>query len=83
MSAEEALHLAGAEPDYHVKDLFNAIEKGDFPVYTLSVQVMTTEEAEKYRFNIFDDTVTWPHHDYPLRPVGKITFNKNVSLATS
>lgn len=83
LPAEEALRLAGAEPDYHVKDLFDAIEKGDYPTYTLSVQVMTIEQAQKYRYNIFDDTVTWPHHDYPLRPVGKITFNKNVSQHSS
>jgi catalase len=77
MKAEDAVRLAGEEPDYHVKDMFNAIEKGDFPTWTMCLQVMDPKEAETYHWNIFDATRIWPHKDYPLIPVGKLTLNKN------
>lgn len=77
MDSAEAARLAGAEPDYHVKDLYNAIEKGDFPTWTMNLQIMDAKEAETYRWNIFDDTRIWPHKDFPLHPVGKLTLNKN------
>lgn len=77
MKSEDAVRLAGEEPDYHVKDLYNAIEKGDFPTWTMYLQVMDPKEAETYRWNIFDATKIWPHKDYPLIPVGKLTLNKN------
>jgi catalase len=77
LDAGEALRLAGEEPDFHVKDMFNAIEKGDFPTWTLFIQVMDPKEAEDYRWNIFDATKIWPHKDFPLQPVGKLTLNKN------
>ncbi|ORY17073.1 catalase-like domain-containing protein [Clohesyomyces aquaticus] len=77
LSTEDAARLAGQEPDYHVKDLFNAIERGDYPKWTLYLQVMDPKEAETYRWNIFDATQIWPHRDYPLVPVGKLTLNKN------
>jgi catalase len=77
MDAAEAVRLAGEEPDYHVKDLYNAIEKGDYPTWTMNLQIMDPKEAETYRWNIFDDTRIWPHKDFPLHPVGKLTLNKN------
>lgn len=77
MSAEKAGHLAGTDPDYHTRDMFEAIERGDYPTWTLFFQVITKEEAEKYRWNIFDMTKVVPHKDFPLRPVGKLTLNKN------
>ncbi|KAL1605017.1 catalase A [Paraconiothyrium brasiliense] len=77
LKTEEAGKLAGQEPDYHVKDLYNAIENGDYPVWTLNLQIMDPKEAETYRWNIFDDTKIWPHKDCPLIPVGKLTLNKN------
>lgn len=79
MDRETAARLAGTEPDYHVKDLFNAIESGDFPTWKVYIQVMTPEEAKECPIDIFDCTYTWPHQNYPLRLVGKITLNKNVS----
>jgi len=79
LSAEDALRLAGEDPDYHVKDLYNAIEKGDYPIWTLYLQIMEPKDAETYRWNIFDMTKIWPHKDYPLQPVGKLTLNKNAS----
>jgi catalase len=77
MDAADAVRLAGEEPDYHVKDMYNAIEKGDYPTWTMNLQVMDPKDAETYRWNIFDDTRIWPHKDYPLIPVGKLTLNKN------
>jgi len=79
LPAEEALRLAGEEPDYHVQDLYDAIERGDYPVWTLYLQIMDPKEAETYRWNIFDMTKIWPHADYPLQPVGKLTLNRNPS----
>jgi catalase len=76
-SDEDATRLAGEEPDYHVKDLYNAIEKGDYPTWTMYLQVMDPADAETYHWNIFDATKIWPHADYPLLPVGKLTLNKN------
>ena len=79
MSPEDAAKNAGANADYHTADLFNAIGKGDYPVWTLYVQVMDPKVAETYSVNIFDITKTWPRKDFPLLPVGKMTLNRNVS----
>ncbi|KAE8443850.1 hypothetical protein EG329_001259 [Mollisiaceae sp. DMI_Dod_QoI] len=73
----EATKIAGENPDHNVQDLFENIEKGNFPSWTAYVQVMTPEQAETYRWNIFDMTKVWPHKDHPLRPFGKLTFNRN------
>lgn len=83
MSLEEAKRLAGEAPDYHSTDMWNAIARGDFPTWTLYAQVMKPEEAEGYRWNIFDDTKIWPHGDFPLRPLGKMTLNRNVRSGLS
>ena len=77
MSNEEAERLAGTDGDYHRRDLFEAIERGDFPSWRLEVQVMPYEEAKDYRFNPFDLTKTWSKKDYPRIPVGRFTLNEN------
>ncbi|KAK3367515.1 catalase-like domain-containing protein [Podospora didyma] len=77
LTAAEATRLAGEDPDNHTADLHNSIAAGNFPSWTLSIQVMTPQQAETYRWNIFDMTKVWPHADFPLQPVGKLTFNKN------
>jgi len=77
MPVEEANTLAGECPDYHTVELFNAIERGDFPKWTFCVQVMPEEEAETYRWNAFDLTKVWPHADYPLIEVGVLELNRN------
>ncbi|OCL08896.1 catalase-domain-containing protein [Glonium stellatum] len=79
LTKEQAAKIAGENPDYHVEDLFTAIERGDFPSWTIYVQVMELSDAEAYRWNIFDMTKVWPHSDYPLRPVAKLTLNENPS----
>jgi catalase len=80
---DEAVRLAGEAPDYHTLDLFNAIERGDYPSWNMFIQVMKPKEAESYRWNIFDMTKVWPHADFPLIPVGKLTLNKNVRSYSS
>ncbi|KAK0724676.1 catalase-like domain-containing protein [Lasiosphaeris hirsuta] len=78
-TAAEATHLTGVDPDNHTRDLYDAIETGNFPSWTLYIQAMTPEQAETYRWNVFDLTQVWPHADFPLIQVGKLTFNKNPS----
>jgi catalase len=69
--------LAGTSPDHHRQDLFGSIAEGDFPSWTMFVQIMPMEDADGYRFNPFDLTKVWPHRDYPLIRVGKMTLNRN------
>jgi catalase len=71
--------MAAADTDYHQRDLFEHIAAGDFPSWTLRLQVMPFEEAKTYRFNPFDLTKVWPHGDYPLIEVGRLTLNRNVT----
>src|SRR5690606_26844704 len=74
---QEAMQMAGMDADFHRRDLFEAIAKGDHPSWTLSVQVMPYEEAKTYRINPFDLTKVWSHSDYPLIKVGTMTLNHN------
>ena len=78
LTQDEADQLAGVDADYHQRDLFDAIERGDHPSWTLKMQIMPFEDAKTYRFNPFDLTKVWPHGDYPLIEVGKLTLNRNV-----
>ncbi|RIW28626.1 catalase [Bacillus salacetis] len=74
---EVAARIAGENPDYHTEDLFNSIEKGDFPVWKLYVQIMPLEDAETYRFDPFDVTKVWSHKDYPLVEAGRMVLDRN------
>jgi catalase len=58
-------------------DLFNAIDKGDFPKWKVSIQIMPEADAETYHINPFDLTKVWPHGDYPLVEVGEMTLDRN------
>jgi catalase len=78
LTQEDADQLASADGDYHQRDLYDAIENGEYPSWTLKVQIMPFEEAKTYRLNPFDLTKVWPHSDYPLHEVGKLTLNRNV-----
>lgn len=72
---------ANYSPDYSTKDLYEAIEKGDFPKWDLSVQTMTSRQAEevweKQGINIFDLTHVWPQGQFPLRKIGEFVLNEN------
>ena len=78
LTQAEADQMAGQDADYHQRDLYTAIGRGQYPSWTLKVQIMPFEEAKTYRFNPFDLTKVWPHADYPLHEVGKMTLNRNV-----
>ena len=73
----EVDRLAGADSGHDARDLHEAIERGEHPSWTLKAQIMPFEEAKTYRFNPFDLTKVWPHGDYPLREVGRLTLDRN------
>ncbi|WP_367305629.1 catalase [Alicyclobacillus acidocaldarius] len=73
----EAVDMAGRDPDFATRDLFDAIERKEYPSWTLYVQIMPFEDAERYTFDPFDVTKVWLHGDYPLIPVGKLVLNRN------
>jgi catalase len=73
----EAAQLVWSDYDYHTRDLFDAIARGDHPSWTLYVQIMPFDDAPGYRFNPFDLTKVWPHSDYPLVEVGRMTLDRN------
>jgi catalase len=77
MTQEEGDEIAGKDPDYHTRHLFETIANGVFPKWTFYVQVMPEVEAETYRWNPFDLTKIWPHTDYPLIEVGVMELNRN------
>ncbi len=77
LTQDEADRLAGTDGDYHRRDLFDAIKRGEYPTWSLKVQIMPFEEAKTYRLNPFDLTKVWPHGDYPLHDVGRLTLNRN------
>eukprot|EP01068_Selenidium_serpulae_P020993 Selendium_serpulae@DN94_c0_g1_i1.p1 len=77
LTADRAQKLAGSDPDYATRDLYNAIAKNDPPSWTMFIQVMPESDALTYRYNVLDVTKVWPHADYPLVPVGTLTLNRN------
>ncbi|KOT87878.1 catalase [Streptomyces sp. NRRL F-5755] len=77
LTQEEADRLAGEDGDVHRRDLYQAIAAGDAPSWTMYVQVMPFDDAPDYRFNPFDLTKVWPHADYPLIEVGRMTLDRN------
>ncbi|WP_310714642.1 catalase [Streptomyces lydicus] len=77
LTASEAAEISGRDPDSHQRDLREAIERGDFPSWTVQVQIMPAAEAANYRFNPFDLTKVWPHEDYPPIEIGKLELNRN------
>ena len=79
LTQADADRIAGEDGDYHQRDLYEAIERGEHPSWTLKMQVMPFEEAKTYRFNPFDLTKVWPHGDYPLIDVGSFTLDRNVA----
>ena len=74
---ESAEEMKGRDPDYSQRDLFDAIQKGNFPKWRVSLQIMPEKEADSYHVNPFDLTKVWPHKDYPLIEVGELVFDRN------
>jgi catalase len=73
----EADALASEDPDFHRRDLWDAIAAGNAPEWRLEMQIMPFEEAADYRFNPFDLTKVWPHADYPPITVGRLVLDRN------
>ncbi len=77
LSEAEAAALIGGDRESHQRDLFDAIERGDYPKWRVCVQIMPEAEADKTPYNPFDLTKVWPHGDYPLIDVGILELNRN------
>jgi catalase len=73
----EAETLVGRDRESHQRDLYESIERKDFPRWTLFVQIMPEKQAGSYRINPFDLTKVWPKSDYPLIEVGEMELNRN------
>ena len=77
LTNEEAAAIVAQDRESHQRDLYEAIERGDFPRWTLYFQIMTEEQANNYKENPFDITKTWSHKDFPLIEVGVLELNRN------
>ncbi|MFD5073481.1 catalase [Streptomyces sp. NPDC058371] len=77
LTVEDAVKVSGLDPDSHQRDLRESIEHGEFPSWTVQVQIMPEAEAAHYRFNPFDLTKVWPHADYPEIEIGRLELNRN------
>ncbi|OGB13784.1 MAG: catalase HPII [Burkholderiales bacterium RIFCSPLOWO2_12_67_14] len=74
---DEAVKIAGADPDFHRRDLWESIEAGLFPEYDLAIQVFTEEEAQRFSFDVLDPTKIVPEELVPLKVVGRLVLNRN------
>jgi len=74
----EALKINGADPDFHRRDLWNAINSGDYPEWELGMQVFDEDFAKKFDFDVLDPTKIIPEELVPVRPVGRLVLNKTV-----
>ena len=74
---DEAQKLAGKDPDFHRRDLYESIEKGDFPEYELGVQIIEEEDEFNFDFDILDPTKLWPEEIVPVKLIGKMTLDRN------
>ncbi|MDL2291337.1 catalase, partial [Desulfovibrio sp. OttesenSCG-928-F20] len=77
LTDQEAAELVGRDRESHQRDLYESIEKGDFPQWDFYIQVMTEEQAKNHKENPFDLTKVWSHKEYPLIPVGVLEMNRN------
>ncbi len=75
---DEAQKLAGKDPDFHRRDLWEAIEMGDYPEYELGVQMIEEEDEFKFDFDVLDATKFWPEEIIPVKRIGKMVLNRNV-----
>ncbi|KAF5331157.1 hypothetical protein D9619_006054 [Psilocybe cf. subviscida] len=75
---DEALKINGQDPDFHRKDLYEAIASGAFPKWTFSVQIIEEKDEENFDFDILDATKIWPSDLVPIQPIGEFVLNRNV-----
>lgn len=74
---DEAVKVSGADPDYHRRDLWEAINSGQYPEWELCVQLFSEEQAESFSFDVLDSTKIVPEELVPLTPVGRMVLNRN------
>lgn len=74
---DEAQNISGKDPDFHRRDLWNAIESGNFPEWELGIQVVPEEDEHKFEFDLLDPTKIIPEELVPVTPIGKLTLNRN------
>ncbi len=77
LTREEAGAMCGRDPDHATRDLYQAIERGEFPSWTLEMQILTPEQAKDFAWDIFDITKVWPHKEVPPITVGKLKLTRN------
>ncbi len=74
---DEAVKISGADPDFHRRDLWEAIEAGEYPAWELGLQVFTQEQAAKFSFDVLDPTKIVPEELVPVTPVGRMVLDRN------
>lgn len=74
---DEAVKISGADPDFHRRDLWDAIESGDFPAWELGLQIFTEAQSDKFSFDVLDATKLVPEELVPVVPVGRMVLNRN------
>ena len=74
---DEAVKISGADPDFHRRDLWEAIESGDFPEWELGIQTFTEEQSERFSFDVLDATKLIPEELIPVVPIGRMVLNRN------
>lgn len=79
---DEALKLAGQDPDFHRKDLWTAIEGGQYPKWDFGIQTIPESQADDFDFDPLDATKIWPEEDFPVRYIGELELNRNVRIHT-
>jgi len=77
LTRQEAERMRGQDPDHATRDLYQVIERGDHPSWTVEVQILTPEQAKDFRWDIFDITKVWPHGEVPPIKIGKLVLNRN------
>ena len=77
LAGDVAAKIAGQDPDYSGRDLFEAIERKEFPKWNVKIQIMPEKDAEMCSYNPFDLTKVWPHKEYPLIDIGVMELNRN------
>ena len=77
LSWDEAVKISGADPDFHRRDLWEAIESGDFPEWELGLQIFTEAQSEEFSFDVLDATKLIPEELIPVTPIGRMVLNRN------
>lgn len=77
LTRKEATKLCGEDPNHATRDLYESIERGDYPSWTLEMQILMPEQAKDFAWDIFDITKVWPHAEVPPIKVGKLVLNRN------